>query len=81
MIDAIPAHRIPPPVRTITPFAMTVTPCPYRDAGYANRKDYLDSLAEEYGAETVYALASVLPESEDFDGLVSGLEDFAEAYN
>lgn len=57
------------------------THCPYRDAGYASRKDYLDSLAEEYGADAVYALASVLPPSEDFDGLVSGLEDFAEAFN
>lgn len=50
----------------------------YVENGYANRREYLDSLAEDFGIdnETVYALASVLGKSEDFDGLVSALEDY-----
>lgn len=49
----------------------------YTENGYANRKDYLDSLAAEYDVdkESVYMLASVLGKSEDFDGLVTELED------
>lgn len=47
---------------------------PYELNGYKDRKEYLDSLAEEYG-ENVYFLADMLGESEDFDGLVSALED------
>lgn len=49
----------------------------YTENGYANRKDYLDSLAAEYGVdkESVYMLASFLGKSEDFDGLVTELED------
>lgn len=43
--------------------------------GYANREEYLDELREEYGAELVNTLITVLPASEDFDGLVSELED------
>ena len=46
----------------------------YTDNGYANRKEYLDSLREEYG-ELVDVLTSVLPSSEDFDGLITELED------
>ena len=41
------------------------------------RKEYLDNLADEYGIDlaTVYALADMLGESEDYDGLISTLED------
>lgn len=46
----------------------------YKENGYENRKDYLNCLAEEYG-ENVYVLASMLGSSEDFDGLVTSLED------
>lgn len=46
----------------------------YTDNGFANRKEYLDSLREEYG-ELVDVLTSVLPASEDFDGLITELED------
>ena len=46
----------------------------YTDNGFANRKEYLDSLREEYGG-LVDVLTSVLPASEDFDGLVTELED------
>ena len=46
----------------------------YTDNGYANRKEYLNELREEYG-EIVNILTSVLPASEDFDGLITSLED------
>jgi len=46
----------------------------YISNGYANRKEYLDELAEEYG-DSVYELAYLLGENEDFDGLVTSLED------
>lgn len=50
----------------------------YTDNGYANREEYLDSLREEYG-ELVDILITVLPASEDFDGLVTELEDALDA--
>ena len=46
----------------------------YEENGYADRADYLESLCEEYDAETVYFLSDMLGESEDFDGLVTGLQ-------
>ena len=49
----------------------------YQLNGFLDRAEYLDSLREEYGEELVDALTSVLPESEDFDGLISELEDNA----
>lgn len=57
----------------------------YNEMGYKNRKDYLKSLSEEYGVplDTVYALASVLGSGEDFDMLVTELEDYCyeESFN
>jgi hypothetical protein len=52
----------------------------YQEHGYASRREYLDAIAEDYGIDrrTVYTLASILGESEDFDGLVTGLEDIME---
>ena len=49
----------------------------YRENGYADRDDYLTCLSEDYGVpiESVYSLAEMLGENEDFDGLVSALED------
>lgn len=49
----------------------------YIKNGYKNRKDYLKGLAEDYGVDytTVCYLASVLGENEDFDGLISALEE------
>lgn len=49
----------------------------YQELGYNNREDYLNSLADDYGVdpEAVYALADVLGESEDFDGLLAELAD------
>jgi hypothetical protein len=47
----------------------------YQQNGFEDREDYLESLKEEYGEELVDALTSVLPPSEDFDGLITELED------
>jgi hypothetical protein len=46
----------------------------YTENGYATRREYLDELREEYGG-LVDILTGVLPASEDFDGLVTALED------
>jgi len=53
---------------------------PYQDNGYKNRKDYLQCLSEDYGVhlETVLVIANTFGPSEDFDGLVSALEDCEE---
>ena len=47
----------------------------YQENGYKNRYEYLEYLRDEYGADRVDALLTVLPPSEDFDGLVTELED------
>ena len=49
----------------------------YQENGYADRDDYLTCLAEDYGVpiEDVYSLVDILGENEDFDGLISALED------
>ena len=52
----------------------------YKLNGYANREEYLDGLREEYGADAVDALEGILPASEDFDGLVTSLEDYADEF-
>lgn len=52
----------------------------YTENGYDSRKDYLICLAEELGLDTniVFMTASMLGPNEDFDGLVTALEDEAE---
>lgn len=54
----------------------------YEKNGYENRKDYLNSLSEDFGIDkpTVYAIASMLGSSEDFDGLITSLEDYSDGY-
>jgi len=52
----------------------------YEANGYANRREYLEDLAQEYDRTTVFALAAILGPSEDFDGLVTSLEDYADGY-
>lgn len=49
----------------------------YQELGFKSRKAYLLNLALEYDIdeELVLALADVLGPSEDFDGLVSSLQD------
>ena len=53
---------------------------PYEEATgieNATRKDYLDQLAEEWEIDNdvVYTLADLLGPNEDFDGLVSHVQD------
>lgn len=50
----------------------------YAVNGYEDRDDYLNSLADDMGIDTmaVHMIADMLGPSEDFDGLVSELEDF-----
>jgi hypothetical protein len=49
----------------------------YQEHGYANRMEYLKSLSQEYGIDLamVCAAADMLGKNEDFDGLVTTLED------
>lgn len=52
----------------------------YREHGYSDREDYLSRIAEDYGVDleqVVRPLADLLGPGEDFDGLVSALEDEA----
>lgn len=44
-----------------------------------DRIEYLDGLADDYGIDpdTVYAIADILGENEDYDGLVTTLQDFS----
>ena len=50
----------------------------YQENGYKDRKDYLKSLAEDFDMDykDVVMIATTLGESEDFDGLVTSLEDW-----
>jgi hypothetical protein len=54
----------------------------YEREGYDNRAAYLQALAEDIGVDikTVLTLADLLGPSEDFDGLVTSLEDYAEDF-
>lgn len=51
----------------------------YLEYGAESRAEYLEMLADDYDLplSTVRALADVLGPSEDFDGLVTALEDAA----
>lgn len=50
----------------------------YTEQGYKDRAEYLADLCEEYPRSIVYALADLFGPNEDFDGLVTALEDYAE---
>ena len=52
-------------------------PDPYEANGYSSRKEYLQELADAAGddADKVWLLADLLGPSEDFDGLITALED------
>ena len=54
----------------------------YTMNGYKNRRDYLENLASDMGLdrELVFSLASILGSGEDFDGLITNLEDHYEGY-
>lgn len=51
----------------------------YQENGFESRKEYLLDLADNMGmdASIVFALAEMLGSNEDFDGLVTSLEDYA----
>jgi hypothetical protein len=55
----------------------------YRRHGFKNQKDYLQYLSAEYNipVETVYCVAGTLGNSEDFDGLITALEDIQTMFN
>jgi hypothetical protein len=50
----------------------------YTANGYRDRNEYLNTLADDIGIDTmaVRMIADMLGPSEDFDGLVTELEDF-----
>ena len=50
----------------------------YTENGYKDRRDYLNSLADEYGIgiEEIEVISDMLGPDEDFDGLVSSLQDY-----
>lgn len=53
----------------------------WQENGYASRKDYLQQLAAEYDVDyqSVACVAALLGSGEDFDALVSAVEDMAMA--
>jgi hypothetical protein len=54
----------------------------YEKNGYESRKDYLECQADWYGIpmDEVQYIADILGESEDFDGLITSLEDYQDGY-
>lgn len=60
---------------------MTIPNSTYQEHGFSNRSEYLDSLRDTYGADAVNAFISFMPPSEDFDGLVTDLQDYASGDN
>jgi hypothetical protein len=52
----------------------------YQENGYKNRKDYLECMSEDYGVpmETVLMFADLYGPSEDWDGLINAVEDYAD---
>ena len=50
----------------------------YKERGYKNRADYLRQLAADNCADVqaVFALADMLGPDEDFDGLVTSVQDW-----
>jgi len=50
----------------------------YEENGYENRLDYLTMLSEEYNIpmEVIISISDVLGPDEDFDGLVSSLQEY-----
>jgi len=57
-------------------FEQLIEENPYKDYGFPDRKAYLEDLSSQYGADIVYALSDLLGANEDFDGLITALEDY-----
>ena len=68
--------KLSPKIRAALDAERTIAIEVYQDHGYDSRSDYIEALAEEFDEELVVAAMAVLPPSEDFDGLVSELEDW-----
>lgn len=53
----------------------------YIENGYNNRREYLESLAEEFDIpfSIVSSISEILGPIEDFDGLINSLEDYTYA--
>lgn len=53
---------------------------PYVSNGFKDREEYLQHLSDEYGVplDMVETVAETLGENEDFDGLVTAVQDIAE---
>jgi len=51
----------------------------YAENGYKSRRDYLESLADQYeiSLDEIETISSMLGPDEDFDGLVTSLEDYS----
>jgi hypothetical protein len=51
----------------------------YSENGYKDRLDYLKSLAEDFDIELskVLVISDMLGPNEDFDGLITSLEDYS----
>ena len=52
------------------------------ELGYESLEEYFECLSEDYGVAmyAVKAIASILGESELFDGVVTAIEDASESY-
>lgn len=50
----------------------------YTDNGFANRREYFDSLSREFeiGTDMISTFADLLGPDEDFDGLVSQIQEY-----
>lgn len=52
----------------------------YKSKGYESRRDYLEALSDDYDVplENVLLLADLLGPNEDFDGLVTEVNDLSD---
>ena len=57
-------------------------PTIYEIHGYKNRQDYLKNLSDDYSVDLdiVQSIADLLDENEDFDGLVTQLQDYQQGF-
>ena len=52
----------------------------YERDGFENREEYLDNLKDNYDPDMVDLLSDLLGDNEDYDGLLSELEDYDMLY-